>query len=86
MTFERTYTIPLRQEILKAPHGKRAKKAITALKEFAVKHGKSEDVSISEALNEYMWTQGMQNPPTKVTVTMKKDKDGHIAVDLVKKA
>jgi ribosomal protein L31E len=35
---ERTYNVPLRREYLKVPRYRRAKKAVTALKEFVSKH------------------------------------------------
>ena len=43
---ERTYNVPLRKEFLKVPKYKRAKKAVTALKQFLVKHMKSDNIKI----------------------------------------
>ena len=52
---ERTYTIPLRREFQKAPKYKRAKKAVTAVREFMQKHMKTENVLIGPKLNIKLW-------------------------------
>ncbi|MBD3304315.1 50S ribosomal protein L31 [Candidatus Woesearchaeota archaeon] len=70
---ERTYTIPLRKEWLKAPRYRRAKKAATAIKEFLIKHMKSEDVRLGKHLNEELWKHGIKNPPGKIKVNVQKD-------------
>ena len=72
---ERTYTIPLRREILKVPRYKRAKKAVTAVKQFLSKHMKSEDVRIGSQLNEELWKHGIKNPPTKIRVIAIREKN-----------
>lgn len=46
------------------PRQSRAKKAVALLKEKF-----SEDTKISTELNEEIWSEGIENPPTKVTVT-----------------
>jgi len=82
---ERTYTVPLRKEILKKPKHKRAKKAVTALKQFLVRHMKAENpknILIGENLNKKIWEHGIKNPPTKVTVTAQKDDNGLVRVEL----
>ena len=43
---ERTYIVPLRKEYMKVPRWKKSKKAVTALRQFLVKHMKSEEVKI----------------------------------------
>lgn len=83
MQFERTYTIPLRKGTLKVPRKRRSKKAISVLKEFVSKHAKSTEVVIGERLNEAIWTNGITNPPSFVTVTMRKEDDGKVFVNLV---
>lgn len=72
---ERTYTIPLRGEILKVPRYKRARKAVDAVKKFLSRHMKSEDVKIGPQLNEELWKHGMKNPPIRVRVTAVKEDD-----------
>jgi large subunit ribosomal protein L31e len=73
----RIYTIPLRKEFQKAAFKFRTNKAIRALKEFVVKHMKTENVVIGEELNLHLWAQGITNPPAKVKVEITlEEKDG----------
>jgi ribosomal protein L31E len=66
-----------------APRTRRAKKAIFVLKAFIQKHMKCEELTISEELNEHIWSQGMRNPLMKVKVIADKDdKTGIVAVRL----
>lgn len=46
-----------------APRQKRAKKAVSILREAF-----DEEIKVSPELNEDIWSEGMQNPPNKVTV------------------
>jgi len=46
-----------------SPRQKRAKKAVSILRESF-----SEEVKVSQELNEEIWSKGMQNPPSKITV------------------
>jgi large subunit ribosomal protein L31e len=69
---ERTYTVPLRKEYLKAPRYRRTEKASRALRAFLVKHMKSDDVKIGRHLNEHLWMHGMRNPPPRVKVNCAK--------------
>jgi len=73
MVLERTYTINLRRAILRVPKYKRAKKAINYIKEFISKHMKAKEVKIGQYLNYEIWKNGIKNPPTRVTVDVKKD-------------
>jgi len=79
---ERTYTIPLRKEILKAPKYKRAKKAVSAVREFVIRHSKSSEVRIGKHLNKKLWQQGIKNPPHIIKVDAVKDDKGTIMVEL----
>jgi len=79
---ERTYIIPLRKEWLKKPKYKRAKKAITAIKEFLVKHMKSSDIKLGKELNEAVWFRGIKNPPHKIKVNVVKDDEGKVTANL----
>jgi large subunit ribosomal protein L31e len=83
MIFERTYTIPLRIRTMRAAHTRRAKKAILVLRQFVEQHSKSKDIVIGQSLNDRIWERGMRNPPASVTVTIKKEKDGKVIVNLV---
>lgn len=81
-TIERIYTIPLRKGTIKSPRTNRAKKAVAVLRTFIEKHMKSKDVSLSNELNEYVWSQGMRNPIMKVTVSATKDDKNKVVVKL----
>jgi len=72
---ERTYTIPLRRDFAKVPKYKRSKRAIKHIKDFIVKHMKTEDVKLGKSLNEKVWMHGIKNPPGKVTVKAIKNED-----------
>lgn len=73
---ERSYTVPLRREWLKAPRYKRAKKAVIALKQFLQKHMKTEDVRLGRKLNLELWKQGIRAPPPRVKVNVVKTEEG----------
>ena len=72
---ERVYNVPLRNEWRKAPRYKRAKKAVTALREFLQKHMKCEDVRISNHANMLIHKNGRENVPHHIKVVAKKNKD-----------
>ncbi len=79
---ERMYIIPLRREFLKVANWRRTEKAVTAAKEFLVRHMKSENVKLSPALNEFLWKHGIKNPPHKVKVNVTKDEKGAVFAEL----
>lgn len=85
---ERAYTIPLRQEFLKVPRYKRAKKAAKAVKEFLAKHMKVENrdlekVKMDPWLNRAIWMRGIKKPVYKVTVKAIKYSDGTVRAEIV---
>lgn len=80
---ERVYNVPLRKEWLKKPKYVRAKKAARALREFLVKHMKSQDVKLGKHLNEELWKHGMKNPPHHVKLTAIKDDKGVVRAELI---
>jgi large subunit ribosomal protein L31e len=82
MALERTYIIPLRKEWVKSQRYKRAKKAMTAVKEFLAKHMKSEKIKIGNALNLKIWERGIKNPPHKIKVSIVKEDDGTVKAEL----
>ncbi len=82
---ERLYTIPL-GKAYDAVRKKRAKRAVNLIKAFIIRHMKVEDkadLSIDTALNEYLWTSGIEKPPRRVRVRATKDRDGLVKVFLV---
>lgn len=81
MAEEKIYTIPLRKEWLKVPIYKRSSKAITATKQFLLRHLKKE-VSIGPYLNEYIWKQGNRHPPGKVKIRIEEE-DKKLIAELI---
>ncbi|HLD97355.1 MAG TPA: 50S ribosomal protein L31e [Candidatus Nanoarchaeia archaeon] len=83
-TVERTITINLRKEIQKAPPYKRAKKAITAIREHLQQHMKAsrENVKIGKYLNLKIWEHGIKRPAHRITVLVKKDDKGVVTAEL----
>lgn len=84
---EREYIINLREEISKVPRYRKAEKAVTAVREFLIRHMKVYDkdkdkVKLSKWLNEYLWKRGIRNPPTKVKIKVIKYDDGIIEAEL----
>ncbi len=79
---ERTYNIPLRKEWLKVPKYKRSKKAVKALREFLVKHMKSENIKLGMRLNEHIWQDGIRSPPHHVKVHVTKDESDLVKAEL----
>jgi len=75
MAEEKIYIIPLRKEWLKVPRWKRSRKAVRAVREYLIKHMKSEDVKLGKYLNEFIWKRGMKKPPGKIKVKVSKDGD-----------
>lgn len=75
MATQRTYVVPLRKEFLKVPYYKRSQKAMKALKEFLVKHLKTDNVLIGPKLNNEVWKDGIKAPPHKVKVSVVLEKD-----------
>jgi large subunit ribosomal protein L31e len=78
MADEKIYTIPLRREWLKVPIYKRSRKAITATKQFLLKHLKKE-VKLGPYLNEFIWDKGNRHPPGKVKVRVEEEGERTIA-------
>ncbi len=86
IVLEREYNVPLRKEWLKVPKYKRAKKAVTALKQFLKRHMKAEDIKNVKVLryaNLDIWKRGIKNPPHHIKVIAKKDEKGIVTAELV---
>ena len=86
---ERTYNVPLRRRWVNVPKYKRAKKAVTTLRGFLIKHMKPEvdekgkiQLKIGKHLNEFIWKHGIKNPPHHVKVVAKKDDKGVVTAEL----
>lgn len=66
---EKVFTIPF-IKTKRVPRTKRAKRAITEIKEYISRHMKVEKdkVWIDTLLNEKIWERGIQKPPKKLRV------------------
>jgi large subunit ribosomal protein L31e len=77
---EKIYTIPLRHVWVVTPRGKRAPRAVRDVRDFVSRHMKSEEVVVSNEVNEAIWSRGINKPPRKVSVRAVKDKEGKVIV------
>ncbi|MEM4637830.1 MAG: 50S ribosomal protein L31e [Candidatus Woesearchaeota archaeon] len=80
---ERTYNVPLRSGFRNTAKYKKTKKAITTLKEFLSRHMKSDKILIGKNLNQYLWKNGIKNPPHHVKITVIKEDDGTVKAELL---
>ena len=67
------FIIPLRSKFSKTARYRRTPKAIKAIKEFLVRHMKMYErdlkkVKLDKYLNEFIWTRGIRNPPSRVRI------------------
>ncbi|MBD3187244.1 50S ribosomal protein L31e [Candidatus Bathyarchaeota archaeon] len=81
ITEERTYTVPLAKAYLRPPN-KRARRAITLLKQFFARHMKPEELIILPEVNEYIFERGMVKPPRKVKIRATKSLEGVVTLYL----
>src|SRR3989344_1300728 len=79
---ERTYTVPLRKEYLKAPNWKRTPKAVIALKQFLARHMKAKEIRLGKEVNDLIWKKGIKHPPHKIKVNVSKNKEGVVTAEL----
>ena len=90
---ERVFTIPL--TITKqVPRTKRAPRAIKEIRDYVKRHmaekpsrGEEDEemkreIWVDYRLNEYLWANGIENPPSKVRVKAIRFEDGLIEVSL----
>jgi len=76
---ERIYTVPLGR--VKIAHPKRrAKRAVTMLRAFVIRHMKPESVFIDPELNELIWSRGIEKPPRRLRIRATKDREGLVKV------
>ena len=91
---ERIYTIPLGRALVRPPT-KRAPRAMTLIREFVTRHmkldvsaqaeeekGELPTLSISNAVNEKVWSRSIKKPPRKIRIRATKDKEGNVKVFL----
>ncbi len=75
---ERLYTVPL-GKAYEYTRTKRARRSVSLLRQFLIRHMKSVNVRISEQLNEFLWARSMQKPPRKVKIKVVKEGDSVLA-------
>ena len=80
--FERIYNVNLGRAWL-APRQKRTNKAMSILRKFAMKHGRTDEVKISEDINEFLWIKGKRHPPRKIQIKLIKDKEGLVTINKI---
>jgi large subunit ribosomal protein L31e len=64
----REYTINLHKALHGVNFKKRAPKAVRAIKKFAQKVMKTDDVRVDVKLNKHVWSKGIRNVPGRVRV------------------
>ncbi len=78
---ESIYTVNFRKAWI-TPEYKRTNRVIGILREFAIRHMKTDDIKIDQYLNRYLWQRGKRNPPRKIRVRMTKDETDTVVVSL----
>lgn len=76
-SLEREYIIPIKRYILTVPRYRRAKKAVSIVRKFIVRHmairdGDLRKVKIDKYLNNELWYRGIKKPANKIKVKAKK--------------
>lgn len=71
----RKYVVPLRKGWIKTPRWRRSKRAVDSLRNFIIRHTKVDNVRISNWVNEELWKNGGKNPPGKIEVNAKINKE-----------
>ena len=81
MADEKIFTIPLR-DAFGPGRPKRAKTATTLVRDFLIRHMKSENVKIGKSINENVWARGIQHAPRRLRVHAIVE-DGTVYAELV---
>jgi len=76
---EKLYTVNFRKAWI-TPRGKRTPRAVRMLRDFVKRHMKTEDVIISNEINERLWSRSIKKPPRRLRVRVVKDKEGNVIV------
>src|SRR3989344_4170423 len=74
MADEKIFTIPLR-DAYRIERNYRAARASRNVREFLVKHMKSENIKLGKSINEELWSRGIQKPPRRIRVHVIKEDD-----------
>jgi large subunit ribosomal protein L31e len=84
VVLSRLYNIPLSRAWV-GPRHRRARRAVSLIRQFALKHMKGEEVRLDPEVNELIWMNGITNSPRRITVLMEKSKDDVVKVHLPEK-
>jgi large subunit ribosomal protein L31e len=78
---ERIYTIPLRRAKA-GTRSKRADRAVRDVRDFLTRHMKSEQIWLSNEVNETLWSRGKYMIPSRIRVRATRFNDGVVEVTL----
>jgi len=82
MPEEKIFIIPLR-EAKTTTRNRRTRRATKVVREYLVRHMKSEEIKLDPKLNEKLWERGAKKPPARVRVKAVKDDEGVVTASLV---
>lgn len=68
---------------MKAPKYKRADRAVSAVRDYIIRHTKASNIRLGKYLNLKLWEQGMKNVPHTISVETTKDDEGIVTAELV---
>ena len=71
----RDYTVNLHKLCHKTQFKKKAPKALSEIRKFALANMKTDDVRIDSEVNSFVWSQGIRNIPRRVRVRMQRKKN-----------
>jgi large subunit ribosomal protein L31e len=72
MPEEKVFNIPLRDAFV-TQRNRRASNSSKIIREFLIRHMKTENVKIGQSINGSLWKNGIQNPPRKVRIHVIKE-------------
>jgi large subunit ribosomal protein L31e len=80
-TSEKIVIIPLRKGWIKKPRDQRTQRSILEIRNYVFRHTKTQEVKVSNLVNETIWKRGIQKPQGKIKVKLVIAKD-HVTVRL----
>ena len=83
MAEEKIVTLNLRKDLIKTPRWKRSKRALKLLREKIRRIAKTEIVKIDRAVSEKIWARGVEKPPMKLRLRIRKIDEKTSEVKLV---
>ena len=74
MAEEKIFTVPLR-EVFDRARTQRAHNASKLVRDFLVRHMKSQNVKIGSSINQSLWARGIQKPPRRIRIHAVKEEN-----------